>query len=55
MTNTVDPRRGAGHESSAARIALYRQMVTIRRCEEAVARLFNDGLVYGTAHLSIGQ
>src|SRR4051794_9858566 len=36
-------------------ILLYRRMVTIRRCEEAVGRLFNDGLVHGTAHLSIGQ
>jgi pyruvate/2-oxoglutarate/acetoin dehydrogenase E1 component len=29
-------------------ILLYRRMVTIRRCEEAVGRLFNDGLVHGT-------
>ena len=33
----------------------YRLMVTIRRCEEAIGRLLNEGLVHGTAHLSIGQ
>lgn len=33
----------------------YRTMLTIRRCEEAIGRLFNEGLVHGTAHLSIGQ
>jgi pyruvate/2-oxoglutarate/acetoin dehydrogenase E1 component/TPP-dependent pyruvate/acetoin dehydrogenase alpha subunit len=30
-------------------------MLTIRRCEEAIGRLLNEGLVHGTAHLSIGQ
>jgi TPP-dependent pyruvate/acetoin dehydrogenase alpha subunit len=34
---------------------LYRTMLRIRRCEESVARLFNQGLIYGTVHLSIGQ
>jgi hypothetical protein len=33
----------------------YRLMLTIRRCEEAIGRLLNEGLVHGTAHLSIGQ
>jgi len=41
--------------SSGELVHLYRTMVKIRRCEEAIARLFNDGLVYGTVHLSIGQ
>jgi TPP-dependent pyruvate/acetoin dehydrogenase alpha subunit len=27
----------------------------MRRCEEAIGRLLNEGLVHGTAHLSIGQ
>ena len=30
-------------------------MLLIRRCEEAIGRLLNEGLVHGTAHLSIGQ
>ena len=33
----------------------YRLMHLIRRCEEAIGRLLNEGLVHGTAHLSIGQ
>ena len=33
----------------------YRLMLLIRRCEEAIGRLLNEGLVHGTAHLSIGQ
>lgn len=36
-------------------VASYRRMLTIRRCEEAIGRLLNEGLVHGTAHLSIGQ
>ena len=32
----------------------YRLMLLIRRCEEAIGRLLNEGLVHGTAHLSIG-
>jgi pyruvate dehydrogenase E1 component alpha subunit len=35
--------------------SLYRTMLLIRACEESIQRLFNDGLVHGTAHLSIGQ
>jgi 2-oxoisovalerate dehydrogenase E1 component len=46
----------ATSSSSAGRLtADYRLMVTIRRCEEAIGRLLNEGLVHGTAHLSIGQ
>lgn len=33
----------------------YRLMLLIRRCEEAIGRLLNEGLIHGTAHLSIGQ
>ncbi len=55
MTNTVKPQRGTAQGSPAELARLYRLMVTIRRCEEAVARLFNEGLIHGTAHLSIGQ
>jgi 2-oxoisovalerate dehydrogenase E1 component len=35
--------------------ARYRSMLTIRRAEEAVGRLLAEGVVYGTAHLCIGQ
>ncbi|MBC7133514.1 MAG: thiamine pyrophosphate-dependent dehydrogenase E1 component subunit alpha [Roseovarius sp.] len=34
---------------------LYRQMLTIRRAEERLQKLFADGLVPGFLHLSIGQ
>jgi len=33
----------------------YRRLVTIRRCEEALARVFDQGLSFGTVHLCIGQ
>jgi acetoin:2,6-dichlorophenolindophenol oxidoreductase subunit alpha len=36
-------------------IELFRTMLRIRLCEEAAARLFNEGLIFGTVHLSIGQ
>ena len=36
-------------------VELYRRMLLIRRTEEAVGRLFNEGRIYGTVHLSIGQ
>lgn len=54
MTNTVEPQRVAVQGSLAELAGLYRQIVAIRRCQEAVARLFNEGLVHGTAHRSIG-
>ena len=41
--------------SVAQLTADYRLMLLIRRCEEAIGRLLNEGLVHGTAHLSIGQ
>jgi TPP-dependent pyruvate/acetoin dehydrogenase alpha subunit len=55
MANSAQHHDLAAPERTAELTRLYRRMVTIRRCEEAVARLFNDGLVHGTAHLSIGQ
>ena len=33
----------------------YRQMLTIRRVEEATSRLFLDGHIYGSTHLAIGH
>jgi 2-oxoisovalerate dehydrogenase E1 component len=35
--------------------ALYRQMVTIRRCEEQLVRAYSMGLIPGPCHSSIGQ
>ncbi len=55
MANSVELQRVAARGRLAELAGLYRLIVTIRRCEEAVARLFNEGLVHGTAHLSIGQ
>jgi acetoin:2,6-dichlorophenolindophenol oxidoreductase subunit alpha len=37
------------------RLDLYRQVVRIRRFEERAYRLFMDGLVKGTSHLSLGM
>lgn len=37
------------------KLAMYRQVVRIRRFEERAYRLFMDGLVKGTSHLSTGM
>jgi TPP-dependent pyruvate/acetoin dehydrogenase alpha subunit len=37
------------------RVALYRQVVRIRRFEERAYKLFMEGLVKGTSHLSLGM
>jgi len=37
------------------RLALYEQLVRMRRFEERAHRLFMDGLVKGTSHLSLGM
>ena len=36
-------------------LALYRQMLTIRRCEEQLARAYQNGLIPGACHTYIGQ
>src|SRR5215470_16786136 len=36
-------------------LALYRQMVLIRRCEEQLARAHQRGLVHGACHTYVGQ
>ena len=36
-------------------LALYRQMLRIRRFDERVIELFNQGIVKGTAHSCVGQ
>lgn len=50
-------RNGArkGSNTPEALLALYRQMLLIRRTEERLSQLFADGEVPGFIHLSIGQ
>src|SRR5206468_4992951 len=36
-------------------LSLYRQMVNIRRTEEALARLHQQGLVHGACHTYVGE
>ena len=60
MTTAAD---ATGAETSASttelgietRLALYRQVVRLRRFEERAYRLFMEGLVKGTSHLSLGM
>lgn len=46
---------GAEALDEQTRLDLYRQIVRIRRFEERAYRLFMDGLVKGTSHLSLGM
>lgn len=46
---------GLPDDEAISVIELYRRMLLIRRAEESVARLFNEGRIFGTVHLSIGQ
>lgn len=50
----VDGRTREMDEKTAA-LALYRQMVTIRRFEDAVQSLFLKSHIFGTTHLYSGQ
>jgi 2-oxoisovalerate dehydrogenase E1 component len=45
---------GAGLDTARV-LALYRQMQTIRRCEEHLARAHQRGLVHGACHTYVGQ
>ena len=36
-------------------LALYRQMVVIRRCEEQLAKAYLSGLIHGACHTYVGQ
>lgn len=36
-------------------LALYRQMLTIRRCEEQLARSYQAGLIHGACHTYVGE
>jgi 2-oxoisovalerate dehydrogenase E1 component len=49
---TVTSRAGLDTER---RVALYRQMQTIRRCEEHLARAHQRGLVHGACHTYVGE
>jgi 2-oxoisovalerate dehydrogenase E1 component len=40
---------------SQRQIELYRQMVRIRRCEEALAKAHQRGLIHGACHTYVGQ
>lgn len=46
---------GTDGPDTTTSLALYAHMVRIRRFEERAYRLFMEGLVKGTSHLSIGQ
>ena len=46
---------GADELSEDTRLGLYRQVVRLRKFEERAYRLFMEGLVKGTSHLSLGM
>jgi 2-oxoisovalerate dehydrogenase E1 component len=46
---------GINAPSREALLSLYRQMVTIRRTEEMLARLHQQGLVHGACHTYVGE
>jgi acetoin:2,6-dichlorophenolindophenol oxidoreductase subunit alpha len=54
MATTELPEQTADIDRDA-KLAMYRQVVRIRRFEERAYRLFMDGLVKGTSHLSTGM
>ncbi len=50
------PRQGANAGDQLAQLLRhYEQLLTVRRCEERLQRLFAEGEVPGFIHLSIGQ
>ncbi len=56
QTPPSDTATGADRDVDRdTRLGLYRQIVRLRRFEERAYRLFMDGLVKGTSHLSLGQ
>ncbi|HEY3078682.1 MAG TPA: thiamine pyrophosphate-dependent dehydrogenase E1 component subunit alpha [Chloroflexota bacterium] len=46
---------GIGAPSRETLLSLYRQMLNIRRTEEALARLHQQGLVHGACHTYVGE
>jgi pyruvate dehydrogenase E1 component alpha subunit len=55
MSETLTPEPAVDDVPRETRLALYEQVVRIRRFEERAYRLFMDGLVKGTSHLSLGM
>jgi TPP-dependent pyruvate/acetoin dehydrogenase alpha subunit len=51
----VPPAATVGDISLKTRLALYRMCVELRQFEQRAYRMFMEGLVKGTSHLSIGQ
>jgi acetoin:2,6-dichlorophenolindophenol oxidoreductase subunit alpha len=52
---TVSDSQPSGGEDAAIYLELYRRMRFIRRFEDEVQALFQQGLVHGTTHLCSGQ
>jgi acetoin:2,6-dichlorophenolindophenol oxidoreductase subunit alpha len=52
---TVSESQPSGGEDAASYLELYRRMRFIRRFEDEVQSLFQQGLVHGTTHLCSGQ
>ena len=52
---TVSDPQPAGADDAATYLELYRRMRLIRRFEDEVQTLFQQGLVHGTTHLCSGQ
>src|ERR671938_1048062 len=50
MTQSIDIQI-----DKATALALYRQMLVIRRCEEQLAKAHQAGLIHGACHTYIGQ
>src|SRR4051812_23297893 len=57
-TTRVEPGEGAISQVGLGKqelLALYGQMLLIRRCEEQLARAYQRGLVHGACHTYVGQ
>jgi acetoin:2,6-dichlorophenolindophenol oxidoreductase subunit alpha len=54
-TPPAAPTSDAPPVARDTQLALYRQLVRLRRFEERAYRLFQEGLVKGTSHLSLGM
>jgi 2-oxoisovalerate dehydrogenase E1 component len=50
--SAIEPARAA---NAAGLLALYRQMLLIRRCEEQLVRAYQRGLIHGACHTYVGQ
>jgi len=54
MTSSSSPQNIESH-SKETLLALYRQMLVIRRCEEQLVRSYQAGLIPGACHTYIGE